>query len=288
MIVEGTTSLHTYVERIQGLVPGVDPSRAELNSEGLANDVVLVEDLVFRFPKTEQARRALHTEVAILTHLRGRVSVPIPAPSRVEADVVVYPRVEGRTLDRLTLARSAPHDQQRLAEQIGRFLSELHQAPIDESLPKTGAPTTLEAQLARRADAELYVYPHLMKHQREYAESLFEILQDPTAFEFEPSLIHGDLGPYHLLVTDSKLTGVIDFGTAGVGDPANDVACLLQNYGERFVARAGKVYPKIRSLLRRARFLAQALELEWIVQGLKNRQPFWFTAHIGAARDLDP
>jgi hypothetical protein len=27
--------------------------------------------------------------------------------------------------------------------------------------------------------------------------------------------------------------------------------------------------------------------LNGLVQGLKNRQPFWFTAHIGTARDLN-
>lgn len=287
MDVEAATRLLTYAERIKELEPGLDLSAAEFNSEGLANDVVLFEDVVFRFPKTDQARRALHAEVAVLTHLRGRVSVRIPAPSRVEADLIVYPRLKGRTLDRLTLNRLAPYDQHRLADQVGVFLAELHEGALDANLPRTGAPTTYEAQLTRRKDAEQYVFPHLMKHQREYAESIFEILEDPTVFEFTPTLIHGDLGPYHLLVTDSELTGIIDFGTAGVGDPANDIACLLQNYGERFLERANAAYPALRSLLRRARFLAQALEFEWLVHGLKNQEPFWFTAHIGTARDLN-
>jgi aminoglycoside 2''-phosphotransferase len=287
MAVEAATSLLTYAKRIKEIEPGLDLSLAEFNSEGLANDVVLFEDIVFRFPKTAHARRALGAEVAVLTHLHGRVSVPIPAPSRVEADVIVYRRLEGRTLDRLTLNRLAPSDQQRLADQLGVFLAELHEVALDANLPRTGAPTTYEVQLKRRRDAEQYVFPHLMKHQREYAESIFEILRDPTAFEFMPSLIHGDLGPYHVLVTGSELTGIIDFGTAGVGDPANDIACLLQNYGERFLERTSAAYPMLGTLLRRARFLAQALEFEWLVQGLRNQEPFWFTAHIGTARDLN-
>jgi aminoglycoside phosphotransferase (APT) family kinase protein len=35
--------------------------------------------------------------------------------------------------------------------------------------------------------------------------------------------IHGDLDPQNLLVVDGQLTGVIDFGGLGVGDPACDV-----------------------------------------------------------------
>lgn len=39
----------------------------------------------------------------------------------------------------------------------------------------------------------------------------------------EPVWFHGDVAPGNLLVADGKLTAVIDFGTAGVGDPACDL-----------------------------------------------------------------
>lgn len=35
--------------------------------------------------------------------------------------------------------------------------------------------------------------------------------------------VHGDLDVRNLLVTDGRLSGVVDFGTLGVGDPAADV-----------------------------------------------------------------
>ncbi|WP_223166358.1 aminoglycoside phosphotransferase family protein [Nonomuraea sp. SYSU D8015] len=38
-----------------------------------------------------------------------------------------------------------------------------------------------------------------------------------------PVWVHSDLMPGNLLVEDGRLTGVIDFGTAGVGDPASDL-----------------------------------------------------------------
>src|SRR5947208_16505583 len=44
---------------------------------------------------------------------------------------------------------------------------------------------------------------------------------------FEPALVHGDLGPEHLLVREGKLVAVIDWGDARIGDPALDYAWLL-------------------------------------------------------------
>ncbi len=278
--------MQAYAKRIRELAPDADLSLAELNDEGLANDVVLLGDRVFRFAKTEQARAGLAAEARVLNHLRGHVSVSIPMPSHVGADVMVYPRVLGDCLDRQVLLALGARERQRLAEQLGMFLAQLHGADIVEGLPATGAPATHEAQLARWKDAREHVYPHLMKHQRRHVDSVFELLRDPFVFDFEPRLIHGDLAPYHMFVCGSELSGVIDFGTAGVGDPANDVACLLQHYGERFIEGIAAAYPEVTSLLPRARFLAQVLELDWIVQGLKSGQPFWFTAHIGTARDL--
>jgi hypothetical protein len=80
------------------------------------------------------ARTARHAHPAAETlasdsiphRARGRAlraeGVQIPAPSRLEADVVIDPRLEGRTLDRLILKRFAPYDQRRLAERSAAFL----------------------------------------------------------------------------------------------------------------------------------------------------------------------
>lgn len=42
-------------------------------------------------------------------------------------------------------------------------------------------------------------------------------------WERDPVWLHGDLDVRNLLVTDGRLSGVVDFGTLGVGDPAADV-----------------------------------------------------------------
>ncbi|HZE37567.1 MAG TPA: aminoglycoside phosphotransferase family protein [Stackebrandtia sp.] len=44
-----------------------------------------------------------------------------------------------------------------------------------------------------------------------------------AAWDREPVWLHGDLMPGNLLLRDGRLSAVIDFGVAGVGDPAADL-----------------------------------------------------------------
>ncbi len=51
------------------------------------------------------------------------------------------------------------------------------------------------------------------------------VLDDPESSEYEPVLIPGDLASYHILFDHQgcKITGVIDFSMAGMGDAASDL-----------------------------------------------------------------
>jgi aminoglycoside 2''-phosphotransferase len=83
-----------------------------------------------------------------------------------------------------------------------------------------------------------------------------------------------------------RLCGAIDWGMAGLGDPAADLGWLLQIYAGVLVRRLFLVYPEAGGLLPRARFYTQALELEWMMRGLAGGGTFWFGAHLAGARDL--
>jgi aminoglycoside 2''-phosphotransferase len=135
------------------------------------------------------------------------------------------------------------------------------------------------------------IYPLLQKYQVQWADDLFKsVLEDPELAKYKPALIHGDLASYHILFDpqEGKITGVIDFGMAGLGDAASDIGNLINVYGESFVQKMGKTYPNLEAYLPRARFYAQLLELEWVLLGLETGETFWFTAHLGSARDIRP
>jgi aminoglycoside 2''-phosphotransferase len=83
-----------------------------------------------------------------------------------------------------------------------------------------------------------------------------------------------------------RLNGVIDFGLAGLGDPATDLGSLIVHYGEGLVSRIKPFYPLYDKLLPRARFYAKAAEVHSALLGVETGENYWFTAHLGEARDI--
>ncbi|MFW5714458.1 MAG: hypothetical protein ACOCYU_07290, partial [Brevefilum sp.] len=68
--------------------------------------------------------------------------------------------------------------------------------------------------------------------------------------------------------------------------PATDLGSLISSYGESLVSKIETTYPDYQKLLSRARFYAQAIELQWILLGVESGEDYWFTAHLGGARDI--
>lgn len=280
-------------QRIQKMMPDLEIRSLEHNREGLINDIVIVnQELVFRFAKNDGYAQILNLELDILDLVRPRIEIPVPSPLYRGPGSVVYPILRGEALLRQQLLAMNTAGRARAAEQIGRFLQNLHTTPLEKvewDLPTTMAPVT------RKKWGEIYarikdkVYPLLLNNQVNWAENLFSrALDNPQTFEYAPALIHGDLAPYHILFDPAKgeITGVLDFGVAGIGDPALDIGTLISNYGESFILQVGETYPGLDALLSRARFYAQAIELQWVLLGIETEDTFWFTAHLGGARDI--
>lgn len=265
-----------YLARIKALDPQADVTRAVLNSDGLMNDVILVDDHVYRFAKSPGPKLALANEAILLRSLEGRLPVAVPTVLQLADDLMVVRRIPGRALTTGDVDAT-------LAAQLGEALDALHIID-DPQLPASVVPAGQARQLALWTDIRAYVYPLLLPHQRAWAERLAAYADDPTAFAYTPCLIHGDLAPYHLFMQAGKLTGVIDFGVGGLGDPAIDISALLVGFGPRLVEGLRPTYPALDALLPRARYYAAAIELEWVMLGLKHNEKFWFTAHLGNAR----
>lgn len=282
-----------HESRIRDICPNLETASVETNDEGLVNDVVIVNgDTIFRFAKHEQAKADLAVEIKVLNLIRSQVPLDVPNPFFTGQDVVAYKKLQGVTFSKQVLTGLDEETKQSVANQLAAFLRVLHNVPLSSfvgGLRPTPAPVKFEDQVAIREKVEEKVYPLLMAHQRAWAQDLYDsILLDPRNFDYEPCLIHGDLGPYHVLfdLQHNRLNGVIDFGVAGVGDAALDIAALLTNYGESFVSKMLLFYPDMEKLMKRARFYAQAIELQWAYLGIETGEAFWFTAHLGSAKDV--
>lgn len=287
-----SNNAETLRERVQGIMPDLEIEQFEINDEGLINDVVIVNEMyVFRFAKREYPS-TLDIEIRILDLIRPTVGVNVPTPIYHDEDCVVYPFLNGEPLLLERIIASDESTRIRMSEDLGKFLFTLHTMDISQvakELPSTLAPVTHERWLDIYSRVKETVYPLLWQHQVRWAERLFNsMLTNPRFFEHKPALIHGDLRPYHILIDSQscEITGVIDFGVAGIGDPASDIGTLINTYGESFVAKMKNTYPSLEEFMPRARFYAQALELQWVWLGIEFKENFWFVAHLGCPRDV--
>lgn len=251
----GTTPPH--LDRLQLFVPGLDPSKVEHNTDGLNNDVLIVnKDRVFRFPKSQTGRLALADEARILALVHRYVDIPTPIFDYSDDDCVAYDYTPGDPLHINYILAQGEDAQERLAEQLATFLRQLHGVPPDvleaENIPVSGAARTPDQWHQMFEHVERELFPFLWGDQREWAIRLFEpILAGRVSTTYVPVLIHGDLATYHILSDHRSLRidGVVDFGTAGLGDPACDFGSLINQFGERFVARMARSYPALAILL---------------------------------------
>ena len=280
-------------EQIQQLFPDLEIETIEMHQEGLVNDVFIVNQAwVIRITKTEWGQELMDQEHRLLQLLQSELSMPTPRSEKRGEDVLIYPYLTGESFFRETWLIKDTAVQQALADQLGRFLAELHHIgtrTLGWEIPLTLAPVTRETWVDIYERLDKKVSPLLLPHQEEWMRALFaNALDRQDFFDFDPVLIHGDLAPYHILYSpkDNRINAVIDFGTAGMGDPATDLGCLISSYGESLVGKIAPQYPEYQDLLPRARFYAQAIELQWVLLGVETNEYYWFTSHLGGARDI--
>jgi aminoglycoside 2''-phosphotransferase len=234
-------------------------------------------------------------EVKTLAALRPFLTLPIPHYDYVSDAMVSYEMIPGVPLQRFTILRQYEATQDK---QLAEFMWQLHHVPaeITADFPQSNTVRTYEHWLELYEKVQSEASPLLMGFAKEWVEQHFApLLADPSFIDYESVLMNGDLSPYHLLYDAEarRLSGVIDFGTVGMGDRAADFACIIDAYGESFLRRIGKYYPSLGDHIERARFWAGTLELQWLLGGLRsgdasNHDASWFGVHIGRARDVLP
>jgi aminoglycoside 2''-phosphotransferase len=107
-------------------------------------------------------------------------------------------------------------------------------------------------------------------------------LDRSEGYGFEPRLRHGDFGTGNILYDPGSLsiTGIIDFGGVGLGDPAVDFAGLYISYGSEFYRDCCQVYPQMRTSLNRVHFYCGTFALQEALFGVENGDEVAFQAGI--------
>ncbi len=286
----------SYLESISAVYPGISFDHLEFNQDGMVNDVIVVnQELVCRFAREDWGKEILAHETKILEIVKRYVDIQIPELEHIEESFVTYRYIKGEPLSRNTLLKLSNKAQERVINQLTQFHHQLHSIPInilnEFGISASSTERSLEDWLQLYEQVQESLFPYLWKHQKTWIHELFApVVSGELNLNYAPVLINGDLANYHILFDQisESIAGVIDFGTAGIGDPACDLAVLISNYGESIVKRMESNYPLLTDVIDRARFWSQTVELQWANYALKNKDISLSLAHIGLARDIQP
>ncbi len=286
----------SLLARIDMALPGLIPAHAAVRAaRGQFNDVLIIDDaFVFRFPRSAAAAETLRTEVDLLRALQGRLSLPVPNPEFVvfgseasDRGFAGYRLLPGEPLFRATVAGRTRAEVAQIAGQVAEFLRDLHAIPAAELPPLPTADARSDwADLLAAFEAELF--PHMRPDARvKVAASFAEFLDTADDAGFSPVLRHGDLGGENIRYdpATNRVTGIIDFGSAAMGDPAVDFAALSW-YDDVFVDRLCEDYPALTDpgLRSRATFYRSTFALQQALWAIRVGDVAEFEDGIAAYR----
>ncbi|MER7800836.1 aminoglycoside phosphotransferase family protein [Streptomyces parvulus] len=223
---------HPIDERlVRRLVDGRFPRWAELPVErfpsgGTVNAMYrLGDDMVVRLPLVEGGAADVAAERRWLPRLAPLLPVAVPEVlgAGEAAEGFPWPWSVYRWLPGEIPEAGALSDPEALATDLAGFVAAMRGValPGAPGAHRGGPLATLDAA-TRSAVEELRGIPE----EDVDCDALTAVWQDALdapAWDGPPVWLHADLMPGNLLVADGRLTAVIDFGCAGVGDPACDL-----------------------------------------------------------------
>jgi aminoglycoside phosphotransferase (APT) family kinase protein len=222
---------------------------------GLARDRVLIDTgwdsrawlvegtWLDREPRRAEVADRLRTETRLMPWLSARLSVELPVP-RVIQDTPL--RLRHRYVAGAHVQPSDSH----LAVGIATALRILHGLPAAEAVAR-GVPDAANSRAAFSAELVRFQHEVLPLLDARYREAGLGLLEQVAEAPFD-SLVHGDLGPDHILVRDASKVGIIDWTDAHIGDPALDLAWLLHGTRPSFAAAIRQSYTPSPEILRRS------------------------------------
>ncbi len=195
---------------------GIEPVRSSGTDNALYR---LGEDMVVRLPRIHWAVDGEERAREWLPRLAPLLSVEVPVLLAVGDPAEGYPWnwsiyrwLEGANPCFGGFADSA------LASDLAQLVLSFHRIDLAGPLTGRGLPLATRHEEVRAALAALEG-----KIDTHASTAAWQVALSVPAWSGRPVWIHGDLLPGNLLLREGRLKGVIDFGCAGLGDPACDL-----------------------------------------------------------------
>lgn len=252
------------------------------------------EPWVLRIPRRPDVSAKIDAEAAILELVRPALSVAVPDWQVRAPELIAYPRLPGEP--GLTIGAEGAL-QWRLdvssatyASAFGELLAELHRVDVDRARAagvEFEGPDEVRARWRRDVAT-------VREHFAIAAPLLARWsawLDDDRLWPSHTVFTHGELYPAHVLIdADDRITGVLDWTTAKVSDPARDFAfqhamASPESFArtvDAYVQAGGRVWP---ALAEHCAELWSASPIAYGLYALTSGDP---EHHAAAAAQLDP
>jgi aminoglycoside phosphotransferase (APT) family kinase protein len=278
---------------VEAQFPELAPASVVYLGEGCDSTAFVVNQRwVFRFPKRDEVAQQLLLEWRILPALAADSPLPLPDFCFSGRPSSLFPRhfVGYRKIDGVP-AIGVPR--QRIPASsvmpLGTFLSWLHSQPVAMAerarVPHLDSQAVIDEYAAQAADD----LDRVAQIRADWPIGTWRALVErPPASRVSVVLVHGDLAPEHVLYDQAadRITGVIDWGEIGIGDPALDVAAAVYWSDLRLFSATLITCPHAldEELLRRARFYAACRGVADIVYGFDTGRDAYVKAGVRALR----
>ena len=238
----------------------IDSSTVAVNELGLDFRVAIArtdtgDQWVLRIPRRADVTARADVEGRLLRLVAPHLSVAVPDWQVQTPELIAYPLLPGTPGLELD-ARGEPEwyvdvSSTAFATSLGDILAQLHGIDAEQAR-STGVEVRSPAEVreAWRTDiatvaAEFQIAPELMERWNAW-------LSDDSYWPTHSVLTHGEIYPAHTLVVDNDVTGVIDWTTAEVGDPARDFVfhhasaspAAFNLTVQRYIDGGGRVWPR--------------------------------------------
>ena len=227
---------------IEGQFPELLPlSAVKCIDEGWDNVVYLINNtFIFRFPRRQIAIPFLLAENKLLLNLQHRFDLEIPNPQFIGEPSAIYPypfqgykKIVGDACYQVSLSIAA---RKASIKPLALFLKELHSIKHTEALQLGAAEQVWDRMekdkifQALRERIEKIKAKNIISLNDQAIERLFTLAADTDLTKQNKVLIHGDMYFRHLLFNQGKLTGIIDWGDAGINHAAVDLMVIHSFY----------------------------------------------------------
>ena len=181
----------------------------------------LGDDMSVRLPRREGIEAQVDLEREWLPMLAPHLSLAIPVPLAVGVPEDGYPFrwAVNSWLPGDPAAGERLRDPCETATDLARFVASLRR------IDSTGAPTAGRGEPLATRDRQTRWWLATLDGVVDTAAvmAVWEEALAAPAWDGPPLWVHGDLDSRNLLAVDGRLSGLVDFGGLGVGDPACDV-----------------------------------------------------------------